>query len=226
MPVSTPEPRGYDAVLFDLDGTLIDTEALALRSNARVFAALGHPVDADFLHQLIGKDAPSSAAIIHAAMPDLDLAALEQALQAAFYQDIAAEGLALKPGAAALLAALTVPAALVTSSGRLGAERKLAAAGLSQAFRVVVTLDDVGAAKPAPEPYLLAAAQLGVDPSRCLVFEDSEIGAEAAYRAGCRVVQVPDLLPASGQWAHLVAPDLLEGARLAGLALKAVAAAG
>jgi beta-phosphoglucomutase-like phosphatase (HAD superfamily) len=83
----------------------------------------------------------------------------------------------------------------------------------------VITLDDVTAAKPAPDPYLLAANKLGVAPARCLVFEDSEAGAEAAHRAGCRVVQVPDVVPSEGRWAHHLAPSLLEGALAAGLKL-------
>ena len=71
--------------------------------------------------------------------------------------------------------------------------------------------------KPHPEPYLLAASLLNVDPARCLVFEDSEAGAQAAHRAGMVVVQVPDVVPSDGKWAHHLAGDLLEGARLAGL---------
>lgn len=206
----------YDAYLFDLDGTLIDTESIALRANMEVFAAMGHPVDAAFLHGLIGKDAPSSAAIIRDRMPGIDMAALELKLISAFNSGIEA-GLPLKPGAAALLSGLDRPAAIVTSSGARSAERKLALAGIDRLFARVITLDDVTAAKPAPAPYLLAAELLGVQPERCLVFEDSEVGAEAAFTAGCRVVQVPDILPASGRFAHHVAPDLLSGARWAGL---------
>ena len=86
--------------------------------------------------------------------------------------------------------------------------------------RHFVTFDDVTLAKPAPEPFLLAAALLGVDPKRCLAFEDSEAGAEAAHRAGMTVIQVPDINPASGQFAHIVAPYLLTGAREIGLLPK------
>lgn len=208
----------YDAYLFDLDGTLIDTEAVALRTNMAVFRQMGHPVDEAFLHRLIGKDGPSSAAIIRDQMPGIDLALLEHELSAAFYRGIEA-GLDLKPGAAALLAALDRPAAVVTSSGRAGALRKLDLAGIADRFVAVVSLDDVTAPKPAPDPYLCAADLLSVDPVRCLAFEDSEIGAQSAYLAGCRVVQVPDILPASGHHAHFVAPTLTEGARMAGVRL-------
>ena len=104
-----------------------------------------------------------------------------------------------------------------TSTSRAGAHRKLAIAGIARSFAHVVTLDDVRAPKPAPEPYLMAAQLFGFDPTRCLAFEDSETGAEAAHHAGCVVVQVPDLVPSQGRWAHHLAPDLLSGARMAGL---------
>ena len=208
----------YDAYLFDLDGTLIDTESIALRTNTEVFAALGHPVDEAFLHGLIGKDGPTVAGIIRSQMPTIDIELLDRELRAAFDRGVEAH-LPIKPGAVEILGLLPGPAALVTSTGRKGAWHKLRLAGIADAFAEVVTRDDVTHPKPAPEPYLLAAARLGVDPARCLVFEDSEIGAEAAHRAGCRVVQIPDILPTQGRFAHHVAASLFEGARAAGLSL-------
>lgn len=206
----------FDACLFDLDGTLIDTESLAISSNLEVFAALGHPVSLDFLHQLIGKDSVAAGALIAKAYPTLDIEELDRALYQSFYSRIGA-GLPLKPGASELLAQITMPKAIVTSTGREGAHRKLEVAGIAGFFADVITRDDVTRAKPDPEPYLLAARRLGVTPARCLVFEDSDIGAEAAHRAGCVVVQVPDMLQPAADWADHVAPDLLTGARLAGL---------
>lgn len=206
----------FDAILFDLDGTLIDTETVAMATGMAAFAAHGHPVDLAFMHGLIGKDEPTASRLIGAALPGADLAAINRDWRAAFEAGVDA-GLPLKPGADVLLAHTACPLAIVTSTGRAGAHRKLAVAGIAQAFRLVVTLDDVTAPKPAPDPYLLAASLLGLPPERCLVFEDSETGAEAAHRAGCTVVQVPDLVPASGRWAHHVAPDLVSGARMAGL---------
>lgn len=209
----------YDALLFDLDGTLIDTEAVAMTSGRAAFHAQGHAVETEFLHGLIGKDQGTARAIISAQMPGLDLAALDLMWQDGFR--LATEvSVPLKPGVREVIAAMAhLPRALVTSSGRLEAHRKLGVAGLAVYFEQVVTVDDVTHAKPSPEPYLLAAARLGFSPARCLVFEDSEVGAEAAHRAGCVVVQVPDILPASGRWAHHVALDLLSGARMAGLVI-------
>ncbi|WP_136646164.1 HAD family phosphatase [Tabrizicola sp. YIM 78059] len=206
----------FDALLFDLDGTLIDTESIAISTGMAAFAAHGHAVDEAFMHALVGKDEPTAARMIRAALPHADLEAVNRHWREAFSASVD-RGLELKHGAAELLAALCEPMAIVTSTGREGAHRKLDLAGIAHAFAHVVTLDDVTTPKPAPEPYLLAARLLGVAPGRCLVFEDSETGAEAAYRAGCVVVQVPDVVPSQGRWAHHLAPDLLTGARMAGV---------
>ena len=206
----------YDALFFDLDGTLIDTESIAAATGIAAFAAHGLQVAEAFMHGLIGKDEPTASAIIRAAFPQADLDGIGRHWSAGFQAGVE-RGLPLKPGAADLLAAPDLPRVLVTSTGREGAHRKLAIAGIAHAFAHVVTLHDVSAPKPAPEPYLLAARLLGVNPARCLVFEDSETGAEAAHRAGCVVVQVPDLAPSEGRWAHHLAPDLVTGARMAGL---------
>ncbi|MFN3606744.1 MAG: HAD family hydrolase [Cypionkella sp.] len=205
-----------DAILFDLDGTLVDTESVAIAAGQAAFAALGAPVPAQFMHQLIGVDQPTGRARILASHPHLDLDELGRIWDAGFDAGILA-GLPLKLGALQLLDAALRPMAIVTSSGRDSAHKKLRLAQIDHHFQHVITLQDVTTPKPAPEPYRLAAQRLGVDPARCLVFEDSETGAEAAHRAGCIVVQVPDIVQTQGRWAHHVAADLLSGARHYGL---------
>lgn len=205
-----------DAILFDLDGTLVDTERVAMTTGIAAFAVLGRDVTPDFMLGLVGVDLPTAATVISSALPGIDLKALDALWRERFVKAIDHE-LELKAGVIELLEARLRPMGVVTSSGRAEAHKKLVRTGLTGYFQTVVTLADVTAPKPAAEPYLLAAERLGVAPARCLVFEDSETGAEAAFRAGCKVVQVPDIAPVSGKWAHHVAADLIGGARLAGL---------
>lgn len=208
----------FKAILFDLDGTLIDTEALAMAAGLAAFAEAGHPVDADFMHRLVGVDLPRAAAMIQHELPLIDLMVLNREWDKRFKAGMA-QGLTLKPGVAGFLAARLLPMAVVTSSGRASALHKLALAGIGAHFDHVIAYDDVARPKPDPEPYLLGARLMGVTPAECLVFEDSETGAEAAHRAGCCVVQVPDVVPSTGKWAHHLAQSMLEGARMAGLAV-------
>lgn len=205
-----------DAILFDLDGTLIDTESASLAAGQAALAQLGAPVTVEFMHQLVGVDQPTGRKRIQALFPDLNLDALAVAWDQGFDTAIQS-GLPLKAGALQLLSAALRPMAIVTSSGREAAHHKLRLAQIDHHFSHVITVNDVTQPKPAPEPYLLAAQRLGFDPARCLVFEDSETGAEAAHRAGCIVVQVPDVVATEGRWAHHVATDMWAGARHFGL---------
>jgi HAD superfamily hydrolase (TIGR01509 family) len=207
----------FDAVLFDLDGTLIDTERATIRSAVAAFAAQGITVAPEVFHVFVGVDDATSAPRLRAMFPQLDMAAFLTAWTSGTARQQETEGIPLKPGVAGLLASIVLPVAIVTSSTRDQAARKLRVSGLAARFPVVVTCDDVAAPKPAPDPYLLAAARLGVAPARCLVFEDSDTGARSGTAAGCFVVQVPDVLPTRGAHASIVAPDLETGARRAGL---------
>lgn len=206
----------FEAAIFDLDGTLIDSESRTHAADIEAFAAFGIDIDPEFLHGLVGVDDQTGSRLIQARFPALDIGAFRVVWRDAVARNWE-QGLPLKPGALDILGQLAIPKALATSSTREHADLKLRLTGLGVYFDNVVTFDDVAAPKPAPEPYLMAASLLGVDPARCIAFEDSETGARAAHAAGMTVVQVPDFVPATGDFAHYVAPDLLSGARAAGL---------
>ncbi|KAJ54903.1 hypothetical protein ACMU_14155 [Actibacterium mucosum KCTC 23349] len=214
----------FAAVIFDLDGTLLDTEASNTEASLAAMRAFGLPPDEAFLELMIGRDYETCEAMMAERYPGIDLAAYGRVLTTEL-ERVEAAGFPLKPDVREVLGDLQAagkPLALVTSSRRSRADLKLSRAGLTDFFSVTVTLDDVTAAKPDPAPYALAAQQLGVAPDTCLVFEDSETGVASALGAGMKVVQVPDMLPAGGH-AHVTADTLWAGAHSVGLPVRAAA---
>lgn len=211
----------YDAVIFDLDGTLVDSESIIIEAAEIAFAVHGMDMDHALIHSMVGVDAIESRKRLAKALGPITA----DAFTAIWDREIAkgyARGMPLKPGVHEVLSgivALGLPVALCTSSGRTNAESKLVRTDIARYFTATITLDDVTNPKPAPEPYLNAARDLNVSPQRCLAFEDSETGARAAMAAGMTVVQVPDILAVSGDFSHFVAETLLQGVEAAGLRL-------
>ncbi|MCX7645365.1 MAG: HAD family phosphatase [Rhodobacteraceae bacterium] len=208
----------FDAAIFDLDGTLVDTERLVLEAGMEAFAALGHEPDVAFLVSLIGIAEAEARDRMHNRFAGrIDLDRLDRAWEAASrrrYDD----GIPLKPGVPELLAGLgALPRAVATNSHTASARRKLAATGIAAHFAHVVGFDAVARPKPAPDVFLEAARRLGARPSGCIAFEDSAAGVAAALAAGMTVVHVPDLHGAAVEGAHFRADSLIEGARMAGL---------
>lgn len=188
---------GLQAVLLDMDGTLVDTEGFWWDVEVEVFASLGHTLDESWRHVVVGGPMSRSAGfLLEATGAAISLAELTDLLNQGF-EDRIDRAVPLMPGAARLLAELSahgVPTALVSASHRRIIDRVLAAIG-TQHFALSVAGDEVARTKPHPDPYLLAASRLGVDPARCAVVEDTATGVAAAEAAGCRVVAVPSVAP-------------------------------
>ncbi|MFH9979492.1 HAD family hydrolase [Streptomyces sp. NPDC017179] len=206
----TAEGSALQAVLLDMDGTLVDTEGFWWDVEVEVFAALGHTLDDSWRHVVVGGPMTRSAGfLIEATGASVTLAEVTVLLNEGFEARIDGE-LPLMPGAARLLAELSeqrIPTALVSASHRRIIDRVLTMLG-PQHFALSVAGDEVLRTKPHPDPYLLAAAGLGADPARCAVIEDTATGVAAAEAAGCRVVAVPSVAPIAPAFRRTVVPSL------------------
>lgn len=187
------------AVVFDLDGTLIDSESLVREAYQRTCAQFGVSMtDAQFL-ALVGLNRDDNDVNLRGYYgQDFPLDDFHAANRAFLLERIAP----LKAGVLEILDALDkreIPYALATSSGPPWVERHFTAYTLAHRFKAVVTRADCENGKPHPEPYLKAAALLGAAPADVLALEDSHAGVRSAHAAGCMVVMVPDLLAANDE---------------------------
>ena len=183
-----------EAVVFDMDGVLIDSGAHHRAAWQALLEEIGEePAHPEPWRLTIGR--PSEEAVpllLNRRLSDYEVRQLARRKRD-LYVDFARAGLATVPGVSRFVADLArrrVPRAVGTSASGHDVHHLLAGAGLLRYFDVIVTADDVTYGKPDPEVYLLAAARLRVAPERCLVFEDSLVGVQAARRAGMRALGV------------------------------------
>lgn len=206
------------AVLWDLDGTLVDTEPLWFEAETALALRYGATWNDEHARNLVGNSLPVSGAYIreHMRLTISVEEVLEELLR--FMEVHSAERATFQPGALELLAELRaagVPCALVTMSYRRLVTPLLPRLG-ETAFDAIVCGDEVEQGKPHPEAYLTAAALLGVDPVDCVVIEDSPGGAAAGEAAGARVVVVPHVVDVPAGTARVQVPTLA-GLGVAGL---------
>ncbi len=210
-----------------MDGLLLDTERLfmeALVTVSRPFGMEQTRVRAFFL-TLVGTSVQKTTERLADFLPDgVDVATFDQTWRAA--NAAQRQGpVPLRPYVGHVIPALAAAGqrmAVVTSTKRAPALDHLRSAGLLDYFEIIVGGDEVPANKPDPAPYLQAARTLGVDPTRCAAFEDSDLGTQAAVAAGCVTTQIPDLrpdvpLPRLGQ---RVAPNLADAVTALGFQLN------
>lgn len=203
--LGTLEGRTFAAVLFDMDGTLIDSIPVVIRSWLRWAQEEG--VDP---HELAGFHGVPARGVISALLPPDRVDSAFERIEAIEVADT--EGITILPGTLDALAVLTGDVdrcAIATSCTRPLADARLVATALP-APRVVVTASDVAQGKPHPDPFLLAAARLGVDPTDCLVVEDAPGGLEAARAAGCSTLAVTTTTVAADLLADAVVDTLAD----------------
>jgi HAD superfamily hydrolase (TIGR01509 family) len=184
----------HDAVILDMDGLMLDTEAISRRVWREAAVELGLAWTDEIAGRLVGRPEAATRALLEEHFEHRVPALLERA-QARYRHVLETEGVPKKPGLDDLLAWLRredIPRAVATSTARTLAEYKLAHAGIRSAFEVVVCGDEFARGKPAPDIFLHAAARLGCAPARCVVLEDSGPGIAAAAAAGMLPILVPD----------------------------------
>jgi len=206
--VTAATRRRPRAVIFDMDGLLLDTEPIAARAWSESAAQAGVTFDPALALRMVGSNFTDCGALLRAHAPaSYPVDAVLGGWHAAYDALCARDGVPVKRGVAVLLdwlEAVRVKRAVATSTRRARAAAKLADARLLHRFDVLVGGDEVARGKPAPDIYLEAAQRIDVPAADCVALEDSEPGVRAALAAGMTVFMVPDLVRPSDELAQLV----------------------
>jgi HAD superfamily hydrolase (TIGR01509 family) len=195
-------PRLVQAVVFDMDGLLVDTESMFLEVMMETSRRRGVHLPVEVFLRMVGLQHEASRAVALAHFgEDFDYEPwIADAWELARART--AVGVALKAGVVELLDYLEtagIPRAVATSSGHPTVTRTLGPHDLPGRFQAIVAAGDYARGKPSPDPFLTAAQRLGVDPAACLALEDSHNGVRAAHAAGMMTIMVPDLLEATDE---------------------------
>ena len=205
-------PRAVHAVVFDMDGLLVDTETVAREAMTLSARQMGFELPNDVFLKLIGMNFAHSGGILATHFgPAFDVPAFQEE-STRLYRAAAELGVTVKEGVVELLDVLDglkLPRAIATSSPHQDVDRNLGRHGLRERFDAVVAGGDYPRSKPFPDPFLKAAELLGVDPAHCLALEDSHNGIRAAHAAGMMAVMVPDLLEPNAEM-HALCVRIIE----------------
>lgn len=186
-------------VIFDMDGLLIDTEQSAKDAWQKAAKMFDETISDELMHSLIGRHIDDCLTILSDTWQrDIRGSSFIERVDDIYFSSFMRKGIGVKTGATCLLQELSdldIPRAVATSSEQAVAPRKLRLAGLEHYFPLIVSGCEVEQSKPAPDIFLLTAEKLGVDPSECLVLEDSYAGIQGAVEAGMSAIMIPDILP-------------------------------
>jgi HAD superfamily hydrolase (TIGR01509 family) len=206
--------KPVEAAIFDMDGLLIDTEAVYIEAYHAAAEAVGTKMPIELCHAMIGVPTRECEAMIQDHFgPAFSVEQFHVHFNKHARLMLDAH-VPVKPGAGELLAWLGgrgLPLAIATSSRPATVQRHLGRAGLLDHFKTIATRYDVERGKPHPDVYLEAARRLDVAPERCIAFEDSNVGLTAAHAAGTMAIMVPDIVPPAPEVlakALRVVPDL------------------
>ena len=196
-----------DGVIFDMDGTMFDTERMWATFWEPALAALGLPYREGLAEAARGTAGVTTRNVVRQFYgPDCDAEAIVDSLHRVADEVFFSAPVPKKPGLDALLAWLKarhIPMAVASSSREAMIRHNLDVWGLTQDFTAIVSGQHVAHSKPDPEIFLLTAQKLDVEPSRCLVLEDSYNGVRAGAAGGFVTVMVPDLVPADEEMKRL-----------------------
>ena len=196
-----------DGVIFDMDGTMFDTERMWATFWEPALAALGLPYREGLAEAALGTAGVTPRNVVRQFYgPDCDAEAIVDSLHRVADEVFFSAPVPKKPGLDELLAWLKarhIPIAVASSSREAMIRHNLDVWGLTQDFTAIVSGQHVAHSKPDPEIFLLTAQKLGVEPSRCLVLEDSYNGVRAGAAGGFVTVMVPDLVPADDEMKRL-----------------------
>lgn len=193
------EKREIKAIVFDLDGTLIDTERYYVGLGTEVSKEMGYDIPREVILSLRSLNRKFSKPMLQEMYgADFDFDYFHRTRKERFAKLLEEQGIEKKPGADEILDYLKENGyriAVATATDIERAEKYLREINLYDKFDQIISVSNVANGKPMPDVYLEACRQLGEEPADCMAVEDSENGVKSAYGAGMRVVMVPDLAP-------------------------------
>lgn len=187
--------KPFEAIIFDMDGTIIDSEKLSKLSFKKVADIYNITIDDDFIFSIIGKTMDAAKEMYINKYGDHNYTKIFDTRRKIYNEIMTTQGLDTKGDLNLVFDTLVSKGyklALCTSAPKLSTEKKLKIIGQENRFNVIITGDDVINGKPHPSPYLKVAELLNLDPSKCLVIEDSPNGIISANKAGMQVINIED----------------------------------